>query len=179
MHFLQIWVNPSTPRLNPKYYTRFVRFVLAFPSCRYELTRVLCHYHLRHFTDAEKKDTLVKIVAPIGSVDVVDEREGPGAAPVHADFTTYASIVSPSSTVSHSFPAPADGEDFRKAYIHIVQTSGYNTKASLATGALVRVNGGLELGEGDGAFALGVEGDSLELENISETPAEILVFDLE
>lgn len=41
------------------------------------------------------------------------------------------------------------------------------------------MNGGLELSEGDGAFAWGAAGDKLHIENVGSTPAEVLVFDLE
>lgn len=43
----------------------------------------------------------------------------------------------------------------------------------------MRVNGGLELAEGDGAFAMGTKGDMLEFENVGEGNAEFLLFDIE
>lgn len=135
-------------------------------------------YLNRHFTDAEKKDTLVRIVAPIGSEGVVEEREGSGPAPIHAQVSTFASIISPSSTVTHTFPAPDDTTQERKGYIHVVQTSGYNTGKSFVSGARVRLNGGLELGEGDGAFVSGLANDKLEIESVGNVPAEILLFDI-
>ena len=61
--------------------------------------------------------------------------------------------------------------------MHVIQTSGYNTGE--ATGTKVRLNGGLELGEGDGAFAMAKGGETLEVENIGDGKAEVLVFDLE
>lgn len=131
-----------------------------------------------HFTDAEKKDTLLQVVAPLSSSpSVVDEREASGPVPIHAGVSVFASILSPSSTVAHAFPAPAKGESLRKAYVHVVQTSGYNAKTS--KGATVKINGGLELKEGDGAFAMGKSGDKLEIENIGDVPAELIVFDIE
>lgn len=69
------------------------------------------------------------------------------------------------------------GETLRKAYVHVVQTSGYNAKTS--KGATVKINGGLELKEGDGSFAMGKSGDKLEIENIGDVPAELIVFDIE
>lgn len=56
-HFLQIWVTPSQRGLKPGYYAR-------------------------HFTDEQKKDKLCKIVAPVGTEGVVDERDGLGPTPV-------------------------------------------------------------------------------------------------
>ena len=113
------------------------------------------------------------VVAPVGASDVLDEREGNGPTPVHSQISMQAGIISPGKTVEYSFP---EGQD-RKSYIHVVQTSGYNTLAS--KGNRVRVNGGLELSEGDGSFAWGKVGDKLEIENVGSGPAEILVFDIE
>lgn len=153
VHFLQIWVQPNVSRLQPKYYAR-------------------------HFTDAEKTDKLLQVVAPVSSApSVADEREGSGPTPIHSGVSVFASILSSSKTVTHDFPKPALGESMRKAYIHLIQRSGYNTKA--AKGARIRINGGLELSEGDGAFAMGVEGDRLEIENVGDRQAEFLVFDVE
>lgn len=153
VHFLQIWVVPAVNRLKPTYYTR-------------------------HFTEAEKENKLVQIVAPLSSTpEVIDARDGSGPVPIHAGVSVYASILAPSSTVTHTFPAPVDNETTRKAYIHVIQTSGYNTKTS--KGATIRVNGGVELSEGDGAFATGGQGDVLEIENTGDRKAEFLVFDIE
>lgn len=99
VHFLQIWLLPNKNRLTPAYYTR-------------------------HFTDAQKRDTLLKVVAPVDASDVSDTREGEGPTPVHAQLSVYASILSPGKTVTHSFPAPANGQAARKAYVHVIQTSG-------------------------------------------------------
>lgn len=148
VHFLQIWLLPSTPRLSPRYYTR-------------------------HFTDASKTDRLVQVVGPLdGEGEVEDVREGTGPTPVHAPVSVYASILSPSRSVSHTF----SGE--RKGYLHVIQTSGYNTGPSESEGARIRVNGpgGLELGEGDGVFVIG---DNIEVENVGMGNAEFVLFDME
>ncbi|KAG8721840.1 hypothetical protein FRC08_009641 [Ceratobasidium sp. 394] len=152
VHFLQIWLLPNKSRLTPAYYTR-------------------------HFTDAQKRDTLLKVVAPVGAEDVKDEREGTGPTPVHAQLSVYATILSPGKTVTHTFPAPATGHPARKAFVHLIQTSGYNHKH--ANGAAVKLNGGLELREGDGAFAAAPENEKIEIENTGDRDAEVLVFDLE
>jgi len=148
-HVIQVWILPSTANLTPKYYTR-------------------------HFTDEEKKDTLRPIVAPLSAPSVVDERNGQGPAPIHAGVSVFASILSPGATVTHTYPANSVQ---RKAYILVIQTSGYNTGP--ATGARVKLNGGLELSEGDGVFATGGDGDKIEIENVGDRPGEILVFDIE
>ncbi|CAE6440916.1 hypothetical protein ACGC1H_003648 [Rhizoctonia solani] len=152
VHFLQIWLLPNKSRLTPSYYTR-------------------------HFSDAEKRDTLLKVVAPIDAPDVLDQREGAGPTPVHAQLSVYASILSPGKTVVHTFPEPKAGEPIRKAFVHVIQTSGYNAEA--AKGAKVQLNGGLELSEGDGAFAGAAGGEKIQIENTSDRDAEVLVFDLE
>jgi redox-sensitive bicupin YhaK (pirin superfamily) len=99
VHFLQIWLLPNKSRLTPSYYTR-------------------------HFTDAEKRDNLLKVVAPVDASDVSDQREGSGPTPVHAQLSVYASILSPGKTVTHIFPQPGAGQPARKAFVHVVQTSG-------------------------------------------------------
>ena len=126
----------------------------------------------RHFTDEEKKDKWVRVVAPSNADGVTETREGSGPAPVHSPLSLHATLLSPSTTLSHTY-----GPATNKSYIHVIQTSGYNTGP--ASGALVRVNGALELGEGDGVFAWRAqEGDTLEIESVGEGSAEFLVFDI-
>lgn len=70
-------------------------------------------------------------------------------------------------------------------YIHVVQTSGYNTKA--AGGNTVRVsskdNGsegeGVVLREGDGVFVSGKVGVEVRVENVGEGVAEVLLFEMD
>ncbi|KAI0796170.1 RmlC-like cupin domain-containing protein [Abortiporus biennis] len=145
VHFLQIWSIPSQRNLTPQYFTR-------------------------HFSDAEKKDKFVKVVAPANSAGVEEKREAPGPAPVHCPLSLYASLLSPSTKLSHTLAN-------RKAYIHVVQTSGYNP--SKATGNTIKVNGDVELKEGDGAYIAGDVGSQLSVENIGGGVAEVLLFDLE
>jgi len=151
VHFLQIWTIPSVSKLTPKYFAR-------------------------HFSDAEKLDKLVPVVAPIGSEGVSDVREGTGPAPVQSPVTLYATILSPGKSVVHTFPAPQAGNQ-RKAYIHVIQTSGYNAK--IASGGHVKVNDALEMREGDGAFAWGARSETLEIKNTGNSSVEVLVFDVE
>ena len=85
----------------------------------------------------------------------------------------------------HAFPSEqytqaAAADTQRKAYVHVVQTSGYNPDA--ANGASVRVAGGgaeLVLREGDGAYILGTAGEQLSVENVGDSIAEVLLFDIE
>ncbi|KAF8655501.1 hypothetical protein AX16_003031 [Volvariella volvacea WC 439] len=164
VHFLQIWSFPTASRLKPKYYTR-------------------------HFSDAEKKDRLVKVVAPVddssaSSVEdkIVDAREGSGPAPVHSNLTMYAGLLSPGLGKDGSLGVKMNG---RRGYIHVVQTSGYNT--GKAKGAGIRISGSgvskddeVTLREGDGAYiTIGSDGGELKVENVSEGVAEVLLFDME
>jgi len=158
-HFLQIWVPPSTHRLTPAYYTR-------------------------HFTDSAKKNNLLKVVAPMPSDSAEVKREDtPDStpAPIHQNLSLYASILTPNSDgkVTYAFPSSSAS---RKAYIHVIQTSGYNrdpTNEAQKDTAKVKVNGGAILGEGDGMFAIGsgTEGEAIVLENVSDVKAEVLVFE--
>ncbi|KZS94552.1 pirin domain-containing protein [Sistotremastrum niveocremeum HHB9708] len=145
VHFLQIWSVPSTRGLTPKYFTR-------------------------HFTDQEKQDKLVRIVAPIGAPGVTEAREAEGPAPVHSPLTLFATIISPSKSVVHTLGS-------KKVHIHVVQTSGYNTGKS--SGASIRLNGSTSISEGDAVFGTGEPGDKIEIENTGDIPAEVLVFDLD
>jgi len=150
VHFIQIWSVPSVSGLSPTYFTR-------------------------HFTDEEKKDKWVCVVAPINAPDVSSKREGSGPAPVHSPLSLYSTILSPSASLPHTF---ATGTT--KGYIHVIQTSGYNQQA--ASGGAVRVSGadGVEqvLREGDGAYISG-EGQEIKVENVGDVTAEVLLFDLE
>lgn len=43
----------------------------------------------------------------------------------------------------------------------------------------MQLNGGLKLAEGDGAFALGGQGEKIEVTNVGNQVAEVLLFDVE
>lgn len=132
----------------------------------------------RHFTDEEKKDKWVQVVAPVGTPAVSESREGSGPAPVQSPVSLFATLLSPSVSLVHTLPESATGQ--RKAYIHVVQTSGYNHLS--AKGASARISGDgaeLELKEGDGAFVVGEAGKELKVENTGDRVAEILLFDVE
>ncbi|KAF9461115.1 RmlC-like cupin domain-containing protein [Collybia nuda] len=149
VHFLQIWSLPHTPRLQPKYFTR-------------------------EFTDAEKKDNWLRIVAPVGGEGVSMDREAPGPAPVHSALSLYATIISEGSTLEK-------GIEGKKGYVHVVQTSKYNP--GKAEGASVKIRGGgeeLVLREGDGVYMdIQTHGQKLVVENVGSGTAEVLLFDIE
>ncbi|KAF8606063.1 pirin domain-protein domain-containing protein-containing protein [Ceratobasidium sp. AG-I] len=152
-HFLQIWALPHTARLTPRYYAR-------------------------SFAAKEKRDKLSLVVAPIGTQGVVDERNGQGPIPIHSHLALWATIMSRNKTLSHPYRVePWPGSFVRCAYVHVAQTSGYNTKE--ATGATVQLNDYVKLREGDGAFVHIAQGDhSLDIANVGDRDAEVLVFDL-
>ncbi|KAG8680954.1 hypothetical protein FRC08_015943 [Ceratobasidium sp. 394] len=86
--------------------------------------------------------------------------------------------MSRNKTLSHRYmPEPWPGSLLRRAYVHVAQTSGYNTGE--AAGAAVLLNGQSKLREGDGAFIHVADGDhSLDIANVGDRDAEVLVFDL-
>jgi len=154
VHLLQIWSFPSISRLTPKYFTR-------------------------HFTDEQKKDQWLAIVAPVGAEGVTNEREGTGPAPVQSPLTLYSSLISPSAVVTHIFHDSQTKN--RKGYLQVVQTSGYNTKT--ATGAHIKITDedgqSLELREGDGVYIFAESLKKLTVENVGDRVSEVLLFDLE
>ncbi|KAJ7173398.1 RmlC-like cupin domain-containing protein [Mycena filopes] len=150
VHFLQIWAWPSASRLAPRYFTR-------------------------RFTDEEKRDAWVRVVAPVNAEGVQkDARVGTGPAPVQSALTMYATLLTEGSSVSREMVGV-------KGYVQVIQTSGFNDKA--ATGATVKIIGasGVEahLKEGDGAYLHFTDGGKLKVENIGDRTAEVLLFDLE
>ncbi|ORX38987.1 RmlC-like cupin domain-containing protein [Kockovaella imperatae] len=164
-HFLQVWATPNQRGLKPKYYTR-------------------------HFTDDEKADKLAHIVAPIGSPNVLDQREdkvpGSSPSPINAALNTFATVLSPGKSLQHTFQPTIKGVDGAKImYAHLTQTSGFNTKAAAKDGktAVIRIkNGDSEavLGEGDGLFIRGAKtGDVLEIESTGGSPAELVLFEMD
>lgn len=149
VHFLQIWALPWKKGLTPAYFTR-------------------------HFKDDEKKDKLVCVVAPAegSKVDISLEREGTGPTPVQSSLYLWATLLSPGKKVEHSFVN-------KKGYVHLIQTSGYNSEA--AKGNTISVNGESTLREGDGVF-IEAEGEGtghVTIENTGDEVAEVLLFDIE
>jgi hypothetical protein len=149
----QIWVKPSQYGLSPSYYTR-------------------------HFTDAEKRDTFLPIVAPLGFADnVVDVREATGPAPIHAGLTAYASILTSGKTVAHIF-AP----HIRRGYLHLVTTAfrppGVSPTAHDAQLTLMLGGEEVTLKEGDGVYIDLAKGTSLEVESTGGTEAEFVLFEM-
>ncbi|KAI5474991.1 hypothetical protein MNV49_002114 [Pseudohyphozyma bogoriensis] len=157
VHFLQIWGLPKQRGLSPKYYNR-------------------------KFSDEEKRDKLVKVVAPVNTEGVHNGRNTTGPAPVHSAITMFASILSPKTSVTHTF-----FKTTTKAYLHNIMVSGYRSPSTPANekfedgGARIRLNNGLILEEGDGAFVEITKGEANEflVENVGTKDAEWILFELE
>ncbi|ESK94933.1 hypothetical protein Moror_14100 [Moniliophthora roreri MCA 2997] len=146
VHFLQIWSIPSIRGLQPKYFTR-------------------------HFSDEEKQDNWVRVVAPVNAEGVLkDQREGEGPAPVQSPLTMYATLLNEGKKLSMKMKR-------QKGYIHVVMRSGYNE--GKATGASVKVAGKEVLREGDGVYTMQEAGSEVVVENVGDRIAEVILFDLE
>lgn len=93
---------------------------------------------------------------------------------MHSPLTLYASLLSPSKSVSHTLARS-------KGYIHVVQTSGYNPGKAVGAKVTVLSPDGttLELSEGDGAYVTASAGTELQVNNVGDRVTEILLFDLE
>jgi hypothetical protein len=130
-----------------------------------------------HFTEEEKQDKWALLVAPIGSDGVSTDREGDGPTPIQSDVALWATILSPNRTISRDMPT---SERERKAYLQVVQTSGFNKGP--ARGAHVRVeigNQSVEMKEGDGAFVHAAPKEELRMTNLGNCEAEVLLFDVD
>jgi len=150
VHFLQVWANPNEPNLSPKYYTR-------------------------HFSDEDKENKWAHIVAPAvkDSNEIIDKREAAGPAPIHSPLDAFATILSPTASLTHT-------ANRTHVYVHLIQRSGYNT--GVATGAAIKINVGddsVQLGEGDGVYINLTPGANVGIENVGEKDGELLLFDTE
>lgn len=157
VHILQIWAVPAQRGLPPTYYTR-------------------------HFGDAQKTNKWVRLVAPVGEAGVLDAREGGGPVPVHSGVRMWGSILEQGKKPGVEGEGGEGGVPLKgaKAYVHVVQTSGYNP--GKAEGAQVKVTGGgeeLVMREGDGVYVWTEGPGRLIVENTGDRKAEVLVFDLD
>lgn len=138
------------------------------------MSRLQPKYFTRHFSDAEKKDRWVRVVAPINAEGVQKDlregsKQGEGPAPVQSPLTMYATLLSEGKSLSQ-------GMKGLKGYIHVVMRSGYNDGP--ASGAAIKV-GGQMLKEGDGAYLQSSSATELVMENVGDRVAEVILFDLE
>ena len=147
---MQIWSLPATARLQPKYFTQ-------------------------HFTDEEKTDKWAKVVASVWADGIKHTREGEGPAPVQSALILYASILGTGKALSRFLEG-------KKAYA-CYSDECYNERQ--ATGASVKFStkggGEVELSDGDRVYVDPAKknGAILEVENVGDRAAELVVFDLE
>lgn len=117
----------------------------------------------------------MRVVAPVGESGVSNAREAKGPAPVHSPLSLRATLLSPGKSLSHELSATSS-----KAYVHVVQTSGYNP--STPSGNTVRVSApGTQdaiLREGDGLYITSPSQTTVSVENTGESVAELLLFEL-
>ncbi|WRT68811.1 uncharacterized protein IL334_005791 [Kwoniella shivajii] len=160
-HFLQIWALPNKRGLKPTYYTR-------------------------HFTDQDKQDKLAHVVAPVGYQGVTTERESKGLTPINSPVHFFATLLSPTKSLTHTLLSSLNGRQGKLFYIQVVQSSGFNTKSAAKDAqktALIKVTGGKEettLGEGDGVFIIGGKtGDEITIENLGKKAGEVVLFEMD
>lgn len=91
--------------------------------------------------------------------------------------TLYASLLAPTVSLTHILLAGIPLSRERKAYIHIVQTSGYNGGKS--GGAHVKIDDEINLMEGDRAFVTGPQLAEITLVNVGDRVAGILLLEVE
>lgn len=153
VHFLQIWAKPYVSGLKPNYYGR-------------------------HFTDEEKTNKIVKIVAPPEDEGVIDQREAKGPIPVHAHFRVSASILTPQTKIEHESTAGTT-----KTLVHNIMRSGYRKPKDkpIEGGAKLKINyedKSVELDEGDSVFITGKLEKPLAFESTGPKNAEFLIFEM-
>ena len=154
LHLLQVWAKPYQARLPVKYYGR-------------------------HFSDEDKLDKLLRVVAPPSDPDVTEEREGSGPVPIHANMRVSASILTSGKSVSHSSEAST-----KKALIHNIMKSGYRrpNDGAVEKAAKLRISSGqelYELEEGDSLYVDGKLSSDLKIESTGGKSAEFVLFEME
>ena len=147
VRFLQCWVSPRKRGLTPSYQTG------SFP-------------------DAAKRDTLLQFIGP-APVDAegLPPRDTTSPILINADFSAYASLLSPAAVVTHAV-TPA-----RRAYVHVPILPGCG--GLLLSHATDGSAAPVMLAPGDGAFIEGI--DMLRIEGAGGTgvsATEFVLFDL-
>ncbi|KAG7092522.1 hypothetical protein E1B28_008872 [Marasmius oreades] len=140
--------------------------IWSYPS----IPGLIPKYFTRHFPDEDKLDRFLAVVAPVDAPGVQkDQRDGDGPAPVQSPLTMYASLVTPGREVSVQMRG-------KKGYVHLVMTSGYTT--GKAKGGSIKVADKEVLREGDGAYIMQEHGNEVVVQNVGDTTAEVIFFDI-
>ncbi|KAL9936560.1 hypothetical protein V8E36_004628 [Tilletia maclaganii] len=169
VHFLQIWYNPDTRNLPPKYWTS----------------------HTPDELKLNKLATLIKpyTTMPADALEKTGDLTEPGAAiPAHSSLVTRASILEPGKTVTHIVGEQTDVADQtdkkRGIWVQLISRSGYRAPLSNLDDSKIgkiQIGGanGTIIEEGSGAFVKGAQvGTPVEITNVSNTNAEFIVFDV-
>ena len=153
VHFLQIWALPWKKSLPPIYHT------MTFPEER-------------------KRNKFITIISPlkagINATSIEEKAAVPvieGTIPIHADFLMGASIIANGQFATWTVGGgdAVESKTGRKVYVHLPMRK---------IGAKIRLQGELELSEGDGAFVENVNaGDEMLVESVGDGEAEMVVLD--
>ena len=148
------WAKPYQSRLPPQYYNR-------------------------HFTDEEKTNKIITIVAPPGDDNVSEERNAVSSpAPIHSHVRVHASILTQGNKVEHT-----NRGDTTKTLVHNIMRSGYRAPkdAVIEGGARLEVFNGDQkhtLEEGDSLYVNGKLDAPLKFANEGSKDAEFLLFEM-
>jgi hypothetical protein len=100
-----------------------------------------------------------------------------GPAPVQSPLYLYATLLSKGASVTHKLKH-SDTSSWAEEGVYPCRPNEW-LQYRQGQGQPSPLNGGLELAEGDGAFAIGEEGQPIEIKNVGESTAEVLLFDLD
>ncbi|CAF1374774.1 unnamed protein product [Didymodactylos carnosus] len=118
-------------------------------------------YSMKKWLDTDKENKLALLVDNIKDADA-------NVIPIHAKLSMYASILSPSKSVTYAFKRS-------KGYLHLIMRSGYETPEKSAK---LKIKDEV-LNEGDGVFILCEPETEVTIESLGDVTAEFLLFDLE
>ncbi|KAK0536190.1 hypothetical protein OC834_001270 [Tilletia horrida] len=169
VHFLQIWYNPDTRNLPPKYWTS-------------------------HTPDELKLNRLATLIKPYttlpsDALEKTGDLKEPGAPiPAHSSLVTRASILEPGKSVTHVIGEETDvagqSDKQRGIWIQLISRSGYraplsNSDSSKLGKIQIGGSGGTVIEEGSGAFVKSAAvGTPVEITNVSGANVEFIVFDV-
>ncbi|PKY37654.1 hypothetical protein RhiirA4_438827 [Rhizophagus irregularis] len=113
-------------------------------------------YNTKTYPGSPKTNNLTHIISPASSKTIG----------IHTDFHMFASILQPENKVAHT---SLSGEDkTRRLYVHLTSTGGQ-----------LKINDGIILKPGDGAFITEVvNGEEFIFESVGKEAVEFVLFDL-
>jgi quercetin 2,3-dioxygenase len=119
-------------------------------------------YNTKSFPDSVKTNKLTHIISPASKQD-------PETIGIHTDFHMFAGILQPGNKIVHKIQETLSNKNkARRSYVHLTSTGGQ-----------LKVNDGILLKPGDGAFITEVVGgEEVIFESVGDKDAEFVVFDL-